>query len=305
MPSTTTLRYALDARNRLAVTDLRDTLQPRRVLEGHWKLTDSHELALTLRETGERQRQTIYLKGSIMQAQANALVFTLRQVDNERLHPAQRLTLSGRWQADDKNRLNFLVEKADGSEDRLTLQGGWEVGPHHELRYRYRQQARAGRTHEAHTLIFEGFWDIAESNRLVYRLVGSHDSTFEFTASLRSPSLLAGDGRMVYEVGIGVARGKTERMRVALFGTWKVNRDLSVSFEIPYADGRVRSIRFEAAATLNSRDRIAVSLRNDRHDDVGLTVLFTRKLVGDANLFLRLQKRAEETSVVGGVQVRF
>jgi len=34
-------------------------------------------------------------------------------------------------------------------------------------------------------------------------------------------------------------------------------------------------------------------------------VTFTRKLVPDASLFLRLQQDAEERSAIGGIQVRF
>ena len=336
--STTSLRYALDARNRLTIIDAQEALQPRRILEGRihtdeanrffydvdasvgpggdagphtikldgtWQLTDNHELAFTLHEGERRQRQTLYLKGALVQADAHALVFALRRSETEDLLAAQRLTLSGRWEADAKNRLNFLVEKSDGSEDRLTLQGGWEVGPHHELLYRYRRHSRGVRTRDEHTLFFTGHWDITATDQLVYRVGGSADSACTFTVSLRSPSLLASEGRIVYEVGIGVAEGRAQPTRVALLGTWKLNRDLSVSFEIPYAGGRVQAIRFEGVAALSPRDRVAVALRSDRHEDLGLTVMFTRQLVRDANLFLRLQKSAEETSVIGGIQVRF
>jgi hypothetical protein len=274
-------------------------------LDGSWKLTPNHDLALTLHEAGRRERQTVYLKGAIIKAEANALVFALRRSEDDELHTAQRLTLFGRWGADAKNRLTFLVEKADGSEDRLTLQGGWEVGKHHQLLYRYRQRGPASLTRAGQMLIFEGAWDITKADRLVYRLAGSPDSAFEFKASLQSPSLLAREGRIVYQVGIEVSRGTVRRERVMLFGTWKLHRDLSVSFEIPYAGGRIQAIRFEGAFSLTPRDRIAVALHNSRREGLGLTVTFTRELVPDASLFLRLRKGTEERSAIGGIQVRF
>lgn len=305
------MRYTIDDANRLLIEQLSAAQRPRLVLEkrvrfdGAWKLTANHDLIFTALDTKRHERRTIYLNGAIVKAEAHALVFALRQHEDENLHAAQRLTLSGRWQADAKNRLAFLVDKADGTEDRLTFQSGWEIGRRHELVYRYRQRVRWMRQNEEQTLTFAGAWDITGANRLVYRVAGSTRSAFEFRASLRSPSLLARDGRIVYDVGVGLSQGRLERRRVTLFGTWKLNRDLSVSFEVPYAGGRVHAIRFEGAYAPNARDRIAVALHTSQREAIGMTVLFTRELVPSASLFLRLQKHAEEASAIGGVQVRF
>jgi hypothetical protein len=273
-------------------------------LDGTWSLTPRHELALSLHETERHERHTVFLKGAVVKAQADALVFALQRSEDADLRTAQRLILSGRWETDAHNRLTFLAAKADGAEDRLTLQGGWEVGKRHELLYRYRQRS-AGRVREEHTVGFEGHWDITRADRLVYRLLGSDDSAFEFRASLQSPSLLARDGRLIYQVGIGIAQGRTDTRRISLFGTWKLNRDLSISFEIPYAHGRVQAIRFEGAVHLGPKNRIAVALRTSERRPLGVSVTFTRELVKDASLFLRLRKDAEERSLLGGVHVRF
>ena len=282
-----------------------DGSRPHRLtLDGTWALTREHDLALTLHETGSRSRQTLYLKGALVRAKAHALVFALRRHGGGD-GPVQALTLSGRWRADARNRLTFLAEKADGSEDRLTLSGGWEVGPHHELQYRYRRRADGGPGREERTLVFAGAWELSAADRLVYRLEGSADSAFEFRASLQRPSLNAREGRVVYQVGIGLSRGKTQQQRVTLFGAWKLNRDLAVSFEVPYAGGRVRTLRFEGTASLTARDRVAVALWGPGGEPLGLTVTFTRDLVPDASLFVRLRRDERERSVVGGVQVRF
>jgi ketosteroid isomerase-like protein len=332
--SSTRLRYQFDEANRLTV---RGRLRPVRVVEGRvttdpqnrlvyrvddasragdpdaphaltldgdWSLTDEHGLALTLRERSGAGRQRLYLNGALTGAEANALIVTLaRGTSAADAEDSQRVVLSGRWRADVRNRLAFLVQKADGSEDRLTLQGGWELDEHHQLVYRYRRLA-VDRRAESHTVVFDGAWDIPGASRLVYRLAGSSASAFEFRASLRTRSLMAAEGRLVYEVGLGLTRGP-RRQQVSLFGTWKLNRDLSVTFEVPYAGGRVQTIRFEGTYSLSPRDRISVALKNSRRQSLGISVAFTRELIADASLFLRLRKYAEETSAIGGVQVQF
>ena len=272
------------------------------VLDGTWSLTPDHQLALTLRETDASERHTLTLNSAVTDASANTLMVSLRRSGRERI--AQQLALSGRWQADAHNRLTFLVAKADGDEDRLTLEGGWEVGRQHELRYRY-QQHGLGRAREEKTISFDGSWDITRANRLMYRVSGSDDSTFEFRASLQRPSLLARDGRIVYQVGVGIAGRRRRWQQVTLFGTWKLNRDLSVSFEVPYAGGRVQAIRFEGQARLSARDRIAVALQSSERRPLGLTITFTRDLAPDASMFLQLRRDVEERAAVAGVRVRW
>ena len=333
-----TIRYAFDEQNRLLIMDERDALQPVRLLEGRlgtdernrlsyqvkssqgadrrpasytvhfdgtWSLTPNHELTFAWQEATARERHTLHLKGTIVKVDGHALSFAVRRHEDTTSQTVQRLKLIGRWQADARNRLTFLIAKADGSDDRLTFQGGWHVGPHHEVLYRYRQRGPAGSPRAEQTLVFEGAWDITQANRLIYRLSGSADSAFEFSANLQSPSLFAREGRLTYQVGVRLARGITHRQRVTLFGTWKLSRDLSVSFEVPYADGRVQAIRFGGTVSLTSHDRIAVVLHTRQGVQMGLTVLFTRELVPDVNLFLRVQKDAEERSAIGGLQVQF
>jgi len=274
-------------------------------LDGTWALTRGHELSLTLHEGADASRQTLYLKGTLAEARARALTFALWRQGPDGRRTAQRLSLTGRWQADRTNRLTFLVEKADGSEDRLTFDGAWSVGARHELLYRYRLRTGPRLAGPPHTLRFSGVWDIRRADRLVYQVEGSPDSAFEFRASLQRPSLNAREGRLVYQVGIGLSRGRTQTQRVALFGTWKLNRDFSISFEVPYAGGRVHAIRFEGTYALTSRNRIAVALQGRREEPLGLTVTFTRDLAPDAGLFLRLHRDDRERSAIGGVQVRF
>ncbi len=339
MPSSAKLRYEFDRASRLVIRDPADALRPTRVLEGtvttdrqnrlqyqfatppagdlprtlilegRWKLTRNHDLSLTLNEQADPSaRSTLLFKGALVRAEAKALVFAVQRREGGEGEPErQELTLSGAWDADARNRLTFLVDHADGPPDRLTFQSGWEVGRAHELLYRYRRYDRPRRAWEEQTLVFDGHWDLSESRRLIYRVEGSDTSAFSFTAKLQSPSLIAKDGRVVYQVGLGLTRSETNVRRVALLGAWKIGRGAAVSFEIPYARGRVQGLRLEGAWRLSDRDQVSVTLQDARGEPWGATVLFTRALAAKSNasLFVRLQKTAEERSVLAGVQVRF
>jgi len=333
-----TVRYELDALNRLILHDPRDAAQPRRVVEGdlrideanrlvyrvrhtpqmdgrepaqdyvfdgEWRLTGDHRLALAIREREEDRRQTLVLNGALVEARDNALGISLTQRGLDGEPVAQRLSLSGRWQADPRNRLAFLLNKAQGDPDRLVFDGAWTVDDHHELRYEYRQRATSRREAVTHTLTFAGSWDVAEASRLVYRLDADSRSAFAFQAAVQSRSLNARDGTLVYQIGIRLSGGRTVNRRVTLFGIWKLNRDVSVAFEVPYADGRLEALTFTGSVTVKDRNTIAVALSDRRGEPLAVSVTFTRQFLDDAELFVRLQRSAEDTAVFGGVRVRF
>jgi hypothetical protein len=338
--STSTVRYEFDELNRLVVTErdgadvrlrptriveglvttdranrlvyrvdskaARDGFARRRVnLDGTWGLTRDHRLTLSLHQAERKRRQILYLNGAIVEAKAHALVVALHRHALDGRRTVQRLALSGRWQADQKNRLTFLVEKANGSHDPLTLQAGWHVGRHHELLYQYRQRAGATPRRAVHTLRFAGVWEITRAKHLVYRLDVSGESAFEFRASLQTPSLNARTGRLVYQVGIGLSGGRTRTEQVVLFGTWKLHRDLSISFEVPYVQGRQQAMRFTGTVAVGKRDAVSVGLLSRQGESLGISVTFRRRWLDDAELFLRLQKAGREAEALAGVQVRF
>ncbi|MBI4343907.1 MAG: hypothetical protein HY601_03730 [Candidatus Omnitrophica bacterium] len=283
---------------------MRDWPSRRTEVDGIWSLTPSHELTLTLRDAQGRRRRRVSLKGGIIAAEAHRLLFALRRHELDGQVSAQELELSGRWQADARNRLVFMARKGEGAEDRLTFQGGWEVGPRHELLYRYEQQLDP-RRRTLRALRFAGAWDVAGPNRLVYRLDASGESAFAFRASLQTPSLNARRGRLAYQVGIELAGGRRVQRRIVLFGTWKLNRDLSVSLEIPYADGRRQPVRFQGRVAAGRRSAVEVELLTPQGKPLGVTVTFTRKLLRDAEWFVRFERSGREFEALAGVQVPF
>jgi hypothetical protein len=330
-PGRSTVRYELDEHNRLVVHELAaDRLVPARTvvgrisagrgntfvyeargqrgrkpyrveLDGAWKLLKDHSLAFAVHQAADVAGSTLFLRGTLARPDAHALTVALRRAES-RGQAANRLSLTGWWQADAANRLSFLVDRAGQDPDRLTLQGGWEVGPRHELVYRFRDRADRRREHE---LIFGGVWDIPGPNRLAYRLSGADTAAFEFAASLASRTVRAQEGKIAFDVGIGVVRTRSRLRRVTLFGDWRLQRDLSIAFEIPYAEGRVQGIRFEAVFSAGRGTQVAASLRTGLGEKLGLTLTLSRQLFRDTSLFLRVRKDAREQAVIGGVQTRF
>src|SRR3989338_9059164 len=326
------LRYEFDGLNRLVIRDPSDLLQPRQVLDGElivdsdnrlryrlrhtsgkaasdgrdilldgtWKLSPAHRLGVVLHPQAEGARQAVFLNATIVDVKDDALIVSLWRRSDGGVRTSQTLSLSGRWQADARNRLTFLVAKSDGAEDRLVLDGAWSVDRRHQLLYRY-EQPQVGRQPSAiHTLRFSGMWDLRPEARLVYRLDVESRSAFEFQTSLQSASLNAREGKIASQVGVRLSGGRLVRQRVTLFGAWKLNRDLSVSFEIPYAGGRMESVHFEGTYAISPRDRLTVALQNRQREGLGLTVTFTKDVVPDTSLFLRLRKDAKEQSLLGG-----
>jgi hypothetical protein len=332
------VRYEFDGLNRLVIVDPQDALQPRRVVEGTilidgenrlvyrarakpqpagrppgqdylfdgaWRLTKDHQLGLALHQREQGGRQELFLKGALIEADESALTVSLTQHERDGTLTAQRASLSGRWQADDRNRLTFLVEKADGEADELVLDGAWSVDERHELRYEYQQRRTTRRRTGTHALRFSGTWDLPQASRLVYRLDAQGRSAFAFQASLQSRSLNAREGKLAYQVGIRLSAGRTRTRQVVLFGAWKLNRDLSVAFEVPYADGHRQAMTFTGAYAFRDRNTIAVALSDRRGKPLELCVTFSRKFLDDAELFLRLQRSVEDTQLLGGVRLRF
>lgn len=332
------VHYEFDELNRLIIRDPKDALRSRRIVEGRlsldrknrlhyrtrakagsdggagtsdvlldgtWTLSPTHELGLALHPGEELGRQKVFLRGSIVEAHDHALVVSLTRRTRDGQRTSQRLSLSGRWQADARNRLAFLVAKADGAEDRLVFEGAWEVDRTHQLRYRF-EQAQAGRRRALQTLEFSGAWDLRPGARVAYQLGADARSAFEFQAALQSPNLNARDGRIVYQIGIRLSDGRTIRRTVALFGAWKLHRDLSVSFEMSQPSGGGRTLTFEGTAAVASRASVSVQLRSRDGEPLGFAVVFSRSFLREeAQWFLRLERAGEDTRLLGGVQGRF
>lgn len=271
------------------------------ITEGNWRLTRDHELQV--RRAGLRKE--IVLSGPITRAEPLGLSFRVAEASVDEDVIDREMTLRGIWQADDRNRLKFLVERQDGSRGRLTLQGAWEIGPSQEILYRWQVEDPRKRRTESRLLRFQGYWDVGEDKRLVYHLEESSDSGFRFMGAFQTPSVLPKQGELRYQLGIEAAGRRLDRT-ITLFGKWKVSDRWGLSFEMPYREGRLHSIDFGANYHLDRLGNIACQLRTRQGKPLGVELTLTREFQKEqGEAFLRLRRSIEETAVEGGVRFKW
>ncbi len=295
------------------LTRLNQLVRAGEIVDGAWRLTRGHELQYRRRG----RREELILSGPIIAAEPNGLVFRAMERSDDGAVVSRLLMLRGRWQADLKNRLTFLVERQTAQPNRLTFRGGWEVGPGHQISYRHDQIDLKTKRRRIQTLTFQGYWDLADGNRLAYVLDRDSDSAFRFRGAFQTPSILAKTGQIRYQVGVEL-KGKRQLHTIALFGRWKLGRDLSLEFEVTYGDGSRRAIAFGASYSVVPGGTIQARLIGREGKPLGVELLFTREFLKDAGeAFLRMRRsierdrflddgeEPEETAVEGGFRFRW
>ncbi len=241
-----------------------------RAQQGRWSLTPQHEL----RYRGEGPDEEIQIKGPVVAAAPEALIFSLttRQTDHKVL--TRLVSLSGAWKVNGKNQIIFEVEKESGKKDILTFKNTWSVGKNHQLLYRYEGTQQRRGVKKLQELVFSGHWDLSEKNHLTYILEGDTQNRLRFRGTLQTPSILAKKGELRYQLGVEVA-GKRKIQTVTFFGAWKVSRDFSLQFEI-------------------------------QHPSRTKAVTLTRELFGgDGQAYIHFRKSVVEALVEAGFKLRF
>lgn len=264
-------------------------------LQGAWRLTRDHELEYRR----EGPAQEVILSGPILRAEAAGLTFRVSERTVDEDVRDRTFTLRGRWQADPRNRLEFVVDRREGPAERLTLQGAWQLGPLHEILYRTGPRERL--------LRFQGGWEIGEGRRLAYVLDRSADSVFRFRGAFQSPSLLPKTGQIRYQLGAEVeGRRRRSGPAITLFGKWKLSRDFGLTFELDRRDGRTRGIDFGADYSLGNSGDVQVELKSRQGEPLGMELTLNRRLLrGQGEAFLRLRRSIEESAVEGGLRFRW
>jgi hypothetical protein len=292
-------------------------LKKKIIFSGNWCLNRNHDLEYILNQARQQQSgERLTFKGELISADNDNFVFELisRQ---KRPGPALRgasttyslslLGLSGRWQADEFNRLRFNVKKK-ALPDTLTLEGAWQVNKNQEIVYTYEKVFLKRKIKSTHSLLFRGYWQFNQANRLTYILNQSSDSRFDFRVYLESPSLLPKQGQIRYRLGIGLRPAKAALNRViTLYGAWKFNRQLGLDFQMDYGSGRVRSLEFIAKVCLTSKDEITFALLNKFKEPLALNITFTHKFLKrqGPEILLRLKRSYPEDLVEAGMRIPF
>jgi hypothetical protein len=279
------------------------------VIDGKWSLTDSHDLKLSVSASDSAYfGRTIILKGDILAASSSGLIFRVRHSDALSGSRSGTVELKGVWAADSKNRITFRVAKADGRYDVLTFQGIWNIGPNNELSYKVVTTELKTRTKKEKTLVFRGHWDLYRT-RMVYSLEGTDTSFFSFKAAVQTKSLMAKQGEIRYQLGTGVSsrkgKGGAVSRAVTIYGTWKLSRDLKVSFEVKGPSTEKREIIFGIDKIFAESRKITVSLKDKKGEKLGMDVTFTKVFAKDAEFFVSIGNNASETRILGGLRIRF
>lgn len=285
----------------MKLTNLNQLIEENQRLKGRWELSPNHELRYKSRDLDEE----IAFRGSLLAAEPDALVVSYAQSQSDQKVVRRLAGLAGAWRLDPKNRIVFEVEKEDGKKDTLTFQGTWQVGKSNELIYRYIQQDLKTRRKLTRELTFKGFWDISDKNRLAYWLGAGSNGVFRFRGAFQTGSILAKKGEIRYQAGVEV-NGRHKIQDIILFGKWKLSRNLDLSFEIEYEDGKKKVITFGGEYALDGNHRVMVNLKNQDRRPLGLELILTKDFFNkDGEAFLRLLKSLKESRIEAGLKFQW
>lgn len=308
--------FSNDQRNRLAY-HLNEPPAWRRIynlpsqvkFEGKWRLSPDHNLELALtRDKGRLSGERLLLKGEIISVDNNALAFAVTSLDKEGFSHIRIIRLYGCWQADEYNRITFLVKKSF-TPDILTLKGIWRINQNQQVVYSYEKKGLKSKERILKNLVFAGFWEIDSEKRLTYILEGSSKSRFDFRIQIESPNLYPKNGAIKYRLGIGIkGQGSYKENVIYLYGAWKLSRLLGLIFQMEYDKGNIHAINFGTDIALSRKDKIIFSLKSRKDEPLGLNIVFSRKFLKehDAELYLRLRNILNRnSSIEAGLKIPF
>ena len=250
------------------------------VFTGNWSLNPNNDLQLELsRNDSDSEKGILTFKGEIISCESNKLVFELKSIDKNGLLQVRILKLSGAWLSDDSNQIYFSVSKKD-SPDTLTLQGAWQLNKNQQIIYTCQKTNLKTKDKTLFTLTFSGFWQISSANKLTYILSTGSDSKFDFKAQIETPTIYPKEGVIKYRLGVGLKglspKGTVPEL-ISLYGTWKINRDVGVTFDMEYAKGQIRSLDFGAEVNFNKDNEAVFNLKNDFGENLGISVVFKHR----------------------------
>lgn len=234
-------------------------------------------------------------------AESDSLILETIQTESKTQRQHLRLLkLKGTWRANDYNELVFEADLRKGQPQTYTFKGAWKLNRNQQIEY--------SRGDGADVLTFKGHWDISSGNRIVYFLEGSSTSRFEFRVQLESSSLYPKKGQIRYRIGIGGRKSRLTRsgQLLILYGEWKFDRNLGLTFQMDYGKGRVQAIEFGAEVSFG-RNKVIFALKNGFGDPLGITLTMTHKFLKtiDAEAFIRLKSRQNDHGVEAGINIPF
>ena len=273
------------------------------IFEGKWNLNKNHDLVLNVQKSNSSLKKgSLVLKGDIVDQKANRLIFKIKSKTSRNTTNISYLNLKGIWKADKYNRLTFQVNKSNAS-DTLALKGIWDINKYNQITYTYFKLKRKSKK----TITFDGYWQITGKKRIQYILSSLGDSYFDFKVHLQTNTLYPSKNKIKYRVGVGLAKEKRGRI-VTLYGQWKFNRKMGVSFQLKRKSGKSYSLKFSGTINIKPKDKITILLNTEDGKPTGISLQLTHNWLkrNDAQTFLRLQRLiGKETAVKAGVALKF
>ena len=255
----------------MKLTRLNELIEDGKVVKGRWEITPDHEIQYR----SEGKDEEIKLKGTVVAAEPGKLVLSVTEKQSDQKKITSLAALSGRWSADEKNRLVFEAERKLDRSDRLVFEGAWKLDEGQQIVYGFTQENLKTKKKKKQELVLKGRWEISSKNAVAYSLGGDSDSQIRFRGAFQTKSIFAKKNEIRYQIGVEV-QGKQSLQTIIFFGQWKFSRDWGVSFEIESKGSRKK------------------------------TVEFTRDLFkGDGEGFVRFQKSAEEFRLETGARILF
>ncbi|MBN3039366.1 MAG: hypothetical protein JW869_08135 [Candidatus Omnitrophica bacterium] len=279
---------------------------PKRIkFEGRWQLDENHDLQLVLIENeSQYDGDKLKIHGKVISASANEMTFQVHCKKGASQDVITLLRLGGRWQADELNRLQFLVSK-DRDEDILRFKGQWQLDPKQKIVYKYYKQQLKRKIKVEEELILNGYWQINTKNRLAYILGLKNWSFFEFRVQLESPVILGKAGEIRYRIAIGTKELKSRRL-LCLSGKWKIGRRHDIYFECEYGADVMHKVVFGARVSVDKSRNFLFELTNKEGQDLGIAVTFTRSFLRkDALVFARLAQIEKDLRFELGASIKW
>jgi hypothetical protein len=293
--------FKTDKNNTLIYQLRKSSGLPRQIkLRGKYSLNKNHNLVLSLdNENNRLSGNKLILKTGIINAKSDELAFSLSSKYSYGRQSFHMLRLSGKWQADKYNRLNFQVTKENKAVDLLTFTGSWEINKNNEIIYTCARSYTKNKTSRSNTLILRGYWEIAGKHRLIYVLDNTIGSELDFRVSLGKAQLRS----LKYEIGIGKSPRKKP---LFIFGEWKINNRLGLIFEIPTGKNTLNNIVFGADCKLTDNYNLNLKLKDGFNRDLGIGLKLSRSILkNQGEVFLKLLKEKREFSIAAGMGFRW
>ncbi len=269
------------------------------IFKGIWQLDNNHNLILVLNDSSK-----LKLTGEIIALESNKIVFELISCDKKNQSSIETICLTGFWNADKFNRIYFCVTKRNP--DFLFLDAGWVLNNNQHIVYSYTKTELKRKTKESKKLTLSGFWQFNSQNQITYIISKAIGSFFEFKVQVESSSMYPKQGVVKYRIGVGVRESKRDRI-LCLYGTWKIQKDLSLSFEMEYEKGKIRTYKFATQINFNQSNKVEISLLNSDNEKLGIYLIYTYEFLKEkqGELFIRLKKMQNDSRIEGGFKVKY